>query len=138
MKYTLLFFLILTLCGNRVAGQVTVTQQDSKTRVSTDSSESKTAATIKNATKIKDSKSENVINIYPNPVIDYFMISDNPNLDKVVIYNIIGRQMRTYKVVEGTKYYVNDLPDGIYIIRLMNANGGTLKTTRLSKTRVRA
>jgi Secretion system C-terminal sorting domain len=89
-------------------------------------------------TKIKDVKTDNNISIYPNPAIDYFMISDNPTIDKVVIYNIIGRQMRSFKAVEGTKYYINDFPEGIYIIRLLNANGGTLKTTRFSKNRIKA
>lgn len=89
-------------------------------------------------TRVKEYRSDNIVNIYPNPVIDYFMLSDNPNVDKAVIYNIIGRQMKNFKVQEGTKYYINDLPDGIYIIRLLNASGGTLKTTRLSKTRIRA
>ncbi len=78
------------------------------------------------------------VSIYPNPAVEYFMISDNSNVEKVVIYNIIGRQMRSYKVTDGTKYYVNDLPDGIYIIRLLHANGTTLKTSRLSKARIKA
>ncbi len=89
-------------------------------------------------TKTKDVKSESNITIYPNPAIDYFMISDNPTVDKIVVYNIIGRQMRSFKAVEGTKYYINDFPEGIYIIRLLNANGGTLKTTRFSKNRIKA
>jgi Secretion system C-terminal sorting domain len=78
------------------------------------------------------------IKIYPNPTTDYFQLSDDDLVDKVVIYNIIGRQMRTYKVTENGKYNVNDLPEGLYIIRLLASNGATVKTIRLSKSRLKA
>jgi Secretion system C-terminal sorting domain len=78
------------------------------------------------------------IRIYPNPTIDYFQITEDDGIDKVVIYNIIGRQMRTYKVTDNGKYNVNDLPEGLYIIRLLSANGATVKTIRLSRSRLKA
>jgi hypothetical protein len=78
------------------------------------------------------------IRIYPNPTTDYFQITDDEGIDKVVIYNIIGRQMRTYKVTDNGKYNVNDLPEGLYIIRLLASNGSTIKTIRLSRTRLKA
>jgi Secretion system C-terminal sorting domain len=90
-------------------------------------------------TRTKDLKDNaNTLRIYPNPTIDYFQLTDNDAVEKVVIYNIIGRQMRSYKAVEGLKYSVNDLPDGLYIIRLLNSYGGTVKTVRLSKSRPKA
>ncbi len=90
--------------------------------------------------KAKDSKLPNDvdINIFPNPAIDFFMLPDNSGVDKIVIYNIIGRQMRSIKTYEGAKYNINDLPEGFYIVRLLNVNGSTIKTIRLNKTRVKA
>jgi hypothetical protein len=91
------------------------------------------------STSTKDPKSTNAIRIYPNPAVDFFMIVDDGDLvDKVVIYNIIGRQMRSYPVTAGSRYTINDLPDGMYIIRLQNASGSTVKTIRLNKARVKA
>jgi Secretion system C-terminal sorting domain len=89
-------------------------------------------------TRTKDLKDNNSLRIYPNPTVEYFQITDNDLVEKLVIYNIIGRQMRAYKAVEGTKYTVNDLPDGLYIIRLLSSNGATVKTVRLSKSRPKA
>ena len=66
------------------------------------------------------------------------LLDDSDVVEKVVIYNIIGRQVKSYKAMENLKYSVNDLPEGIYIIRLQNANGNTLKTIRLNKSRVKA
>ena len=90
-------------------------------------------------TRAKETNASNPnIRIYPNPTIDYFQITEDEGIDKVVIYNIIGRQMRTYKVTENGKYNVNDLPEGLYIIRLLAANGSTVKTIRLSRSRLKA
>ncbi len=75
--------------------------------------------------------------IFPNPATDYFQL-EGEGIDKVMIYNIIGREVRSYKVTEGGKYAVNDLPEGIYIIRLINSNGLPVKTIRLSKSRIKA
>lgn len=79
------------------------------------------------------------VKIYPNPTTDYFMLTDNNDVvDRVVIYNIIGRQVRAYKAVDNFKYSVNDLPEGIYIIRLLNNSGNTVKTIRLNKSKIKA
>ncbi len=96
--------------------------------------------TFATTTKAKDLKviEGADINIYPNPAVDFFMIPENSGVEKIVIYNIIGRQMRSFKAVDGNKYYINDLPEGIYIIRLLNTNGATVKTARLSKNRIKA
>jgi Secretion system C-terminal sorting domain len=90
-------------------------------------------------TRTRDLKDNgNTLRIYPNPSVDFFQITDNDLVEKVVVYNIIGRQMRSYKATDGMKYTVNDLPDGLYIIRLLNSSGATVKTVRLSKSRPKA
>lgn len=85
------------------------------------------------------SKGSTGIRIYPNPTTDYFMVLDHNDLiDKVVIYNIIGRQMKSYKAIDNFKYMIYDLPEGIYIIRLLNGQGNTVKTIRLNKSKAKA
>lgn len=85
------------------------------------------------------SKTNTGISVYPNPITDYFMVSDNNDIvEKVVVYNIIGRQVKSYKAIDNFKYTMNDLPEGIYIIRLLNAQGGTVKTIRLNKSKSKA
>ena len=83
-------------------------------------------------------KEENLnFKIYPNPTSDYFML-EGDGIDKVVIYNIIGREVRSYKVTEGAKFTVSDLPEGIYIVRLITAAGLPVKTIRLSRSKLKA
>ena len=84
-------------------------------------------------------KSGSSVRIYPNPTTDYFMLSDNSDVvERVIIYNIIGRQVKSYKAIDNFKYTVNDLPEGIYIIRLLNNSSNTVKTIRLNKSKVKA
>jgi hypothetical protein len=79
------------------------------------------------------------VRIYPNPVIDYFSIIDDNNVvETVAIYNMIGRQVRTFKASEEAKYNIGDLPDGMYLIRFYSANGVMVKILRINKMRVRA
>ena len=76
----------------------------------------------------------NDIRVYPNPAIDYIMVTENDNIDKVWIYNILGKRVKSYKV-EGseTKYDIRDLPKGMYIVRLINHNGDLVMTSRVNK-----
>ncbi len=84
-------------------------------------------------------KNSNTVRIYPNPTTDYFMLDDSTDIvERVVIYNIIGRQVKSYKALDNFKYSINDLPEGIYIIRLLNNGGNTVKTIRLNKSKVKA
>jgi hypothetical protein len=91
-------------------------------------------------TNLRDySKTSTGIRVFPNPTVDYFMLSDNGDVvERIVIYNIIGRQMKSYKALDNFKYTVNDLPEGIYIVRLLNKGGNTVKTIRLNKSKSKA
>jgi Secretion system C-terminal sorting domain len=86
------------------------------------------------------SKNNASVKIFPNPATDYFSIQDDYDaVDRVVVYNMIGRVMKNYVVNSTTtKYTLNDLPEGLYIIRLLNARGGTVKTVRLNKAKAKA
>ena len=93
-------------------------------------------------TSTKDVAKNNAgIKIYPNPATDYFSIQDDYDaVDKVIVYNMIGRAVKNYTVNNnsGNKYTLNDLPEGLYIIRLLNSRGATIKTVRLNKAKAKA
>lgn len=94
-------------------------------------------------TSTKDAAKSNAsVKIYPNPATDYFSIQDDYDVvDKVIVYNMIGRVVKNYTVSNnnnGAKYTLNDLPEGLYIIRLLNNKGATVKTLRLNKAKAKA
>ena len=76
----------------------------------------------------------NSFSISPNPVEDAFTLSGNTSgVGKVVLYNIIGKVVRSYNANGNTRFDVSDLTDGIYLVRLEDRSGRALKTLRLVK-----
>ena len=73
------------------------------------------------------------IAIFPNPTTDYFKINSNRDIQKVVVFNLIGRELRSFDAEEDSKYSVGDLPNGMYLIQLLGADNKVLTTQRLQK-----
>ena len=54
------------------------------------------------------------------------------NVAKVGIFNIVGKEVRSYRHNPGNTYEIDDLSRGIYIVRMLDAEE-TIKSIRLSK-----
>lgn len=78
------------------------------------------------------------LRVFPNPTTDYIELSGNSGLvDRLIVYNLIGRQIRTFNAVNGGRYQMYDLPAGMYLVSLVNNKEGVLKTLRVSKRTIR-
>lgn len=77
------------------------------------------------------------LTVFPNPTADYFNIRGGNGVDRVVLYNVLGREMRSFNVAPGQRYYIGDLPNGLYLASMVNDNKGIVKTLRLKKSSVR-
>jgi len=77
------------------------------------------------------------LRIFPNPSSDYFALSNAKGVSRIVLYNIVGRAVRTFEAAEGRKYNISDLPDGIYLASLENQRGEAMRTMRISKRSLR-
>ena len=73
------------------------------------------------------------IQLYPNPAIEYFSLTNAGRVNQIVMYNMLGRQIRNFDVNPANRYDVSDLPGGIYMVTLLDRNGALIKTMRLSK-----
>lgn len=80
---------------------------------------------------------ERDLRMYPNPATDYFELTNTEYVDELIIYNRIGRQVASYRVTPGDRYPVYQLPDGIYLVSLINYDYGILRTLRLGKRGIR-
>ena len=87
---------------------------------------------INNTTAVKDANLTK-LTVYPNPTTEYFKVTDIPGLKDIQLYNIIGNKVKTFEAAPQKQYYVGDLTDGIYLVRLESASGKVIKTIRLSK-----
>jgi hypothetical protein len=73
------------------------------------------------------------LTIYPNPTVDKFMVNNTKSLNRMEIYNIAGKKMKSFKVVTGQEYHVEELKNGLYLVRMLDRNDKVLKVIRLSK-----
>ena len=72
------------------------------------------------------------LTVYPNPTSDYFQISDLPGLRYIELFNIVGNKTKSFEAAPARQYFVGDLSEGMYLVRLMDSSKKILKTVRLS------
>lgn len=73
------------------------------------------------------------IKIFPNPATDYIELSQNDKVSKVIVFNLVGKEMKRFDAGEGQRYNVSDLPKGLYLVQLVDKSGQTIITQRVSK-----
>ena len=111
MRAALLFFLFIALLGGTFA-QVTAPRTDDA---------------ITKEVALRE------LRVYPNPTDDDFSVRGDVDFDEVVVYNIIGKKVKTYNRTASNKYSLRDMPDGMYFISIVDQNSGVLKTLRINK-----
>lgn len=92
--------------------------------------------TISGASSVDEAAIQN-LRIFPNPSSDYFALTSSKGIQRIELYNIVGRMVRSFDVVEGRKYYIANLPDGMYMAGMIGNNGKVLRTMRISKRSLR-
>ena len=88
---------------------------------------------ISNSVSVEENSASAKLTVFPNPTSDFFQVSDIAGLKSIDIYNIVGSKVRSYDAAPQKQYYVGDMNDGIYLIRLVSSSKKVLKTIRLSK-----
>lgn len=71
--------------------------------------------------------------LYPNPVTDYFGVTDNDNVKQIAVVNLLGRRVKTFDYNRGERYLISDLPQGVYLVQFIGKNNRVLSTQRMSK-----
>ncbi|MBP7699795.1 MAG: T9SS type A sorting domain-containing protein [Saprospiraceae bacterium] len=78
------------------------------------------------------------IKVFPNPSTDYFALENGDDVKRIAVSNILGRQVKTFNAIDGTRYDISNLSDGIYLVSLFDKNNRTIKTLRLAVRNPRA
>lgn len=71
--------------------------------------------------------------IYPNPASEYFEVTGGDKVDHIILYNMVGRVVRSFQAYDKRRYFINELPDGLYLVSFVSLDKGVLRTSRLSK-----
>ncbi|MFN8337653.1 MAG: T9SS type A sorting domain-containing protein [Saprospiraceae bacterium] len=73
------------------------------------------------------------IKVYPNPTVDYFQITNGLNIRKVVVYNMFGKEVKSYFHYNNAQHEVSDLKSGMYIVKLLDERNKVIKSIKLHK-----
>ena len=98
-------FTLTDLCGNNISKQVTFT--------------------VENTLGVESEFIEE-IKIFPNPAINSVTISGLKSDSKVLIYDILGKQVKNLSVQNKVAFGL-DLPSGIYLIKIFENEKSTIK-----------
>lgn len=74
-----------------------------------------------------------LISLFPNPTNDVFQISNDKDVKRVGIYNIVGKQVKSFEHEAGSVHDISDFEKGMYLVRLFDKQENNLKVIRLSK-----
>jgi hypothetical protein len=77
------------------------------------------------------------IQAYPNPSLGTFALTENPLVRQVRVFNVLGEQVASFQHSNGHTHDISALPDGLYVLGLLNAQGELLKSVRLTRQSVR-
>ena len=73
------------------------------------------------------------VKLFPNPTSDYFTITDNPYVESIQIFNIVGKHMAITPFRNGDAINVSSLPIGLYLVRMLDDDGDVLKNGKVGK-----
>lgn len=76
---------------------------------------------------------KSTLQIFPNPADNFIGVSANEEIKKIMVYNLVGREMKKFDAIKGKTYFVGDLPKGIYLVQLLGSKNKILRTQRVSK-----
>ena len=74
---------------------------------------------------IEDNLLLNSINVYPNPASDIIHISSSINIEKIKMFDVLGKQVLTS--YENKELKVDHLQSGLYFLKLFTNNGSATK-----------
>ncbi|WP_367392172.1 T9SS type A sorting domain-containing protein [Lewinella sp. LCG006] len=72
------------------------------------------------------------LQVFPNPAVDYIQVSTNQAVERIAVFNLAGREIKAFTYRTEDKYYVGDLPKGMYLVQLVGAQNSRIGTRRIS------
>ena len=73
------------------------------------------------------------LKVLPNPTYGTFELSNATLVDRVEVYNVVGKLMRSFNDTNNNVFDIGDLQKGLYVVSMLSDEGKILKTVRVSK-----
>mgnify|MGYP001196739178 CR=1 FL=1 len=72
-----------------------------------------------------------LLELFPNPATNYFQIGNGGLVDRVDIFNLLGKNVKTVFRNDAAQYEISELNAGIYLVKMYDANRKLIKTVKL-------
>jgi hypothetical protein len=74
------------------------------------------------------------LSVFPNPAIDNISVYDNNDVvSQIIVFNLVGKKMKTFEHIKGEYHYVGDLPKGVYLVQMIDKSKRILTTQKIDK-----
>ena len=74
------------------------------------------------------------IQVFPNPATSYFGITEIDGVEKILVFNLVGRKMKQFQgIAKDKRYFIGDLPRGMYLVQMLDKQSKVITTRRISK-----
>lgn len=76
----------------------------------------------------------NPIQVFPNPATSYIGITEADGVQKILVFNLVGRKMKQFEdIAKDRQYFIGDLAKGMYLVQLLDQQNKVITTRRVSK-----
>lgn len=89
---------------------------------------------ISESVSTKDLNILNNLKVYPNPATDYFQLANATGVKKIIIYNMFGKEVKSYFHYSNAQHEISELKTGMYIVKLLNDKNKVIKSVKLNKS----
>jgi Secretion system C-terminal sorting domain len=74
------------------------------------------------------------LSVFPNPAIDNISVYDNNDVvSQIIVFNLVGKKMKTFEHIKGEYHYIGDLPKGVYLVQMIDKSKRILTTQKIDK-----
>ena len=74
------------------------------------------------------------LSVFPNPTTENISVQDNADaVGQIVVFNLLGKKIKSFEASKGEHYYVGDLTKGVYLVQLVGRNKQVVKTQKIEK-----
>jgi len=73
------------------------------------------------------------IRVFPNPATEYFQITNGSAIKKVVLYNMFGKEVKTFFHYSNAQHEISELKTGMYIVKMIDEKNKVIKSLKLNK-----
>jgi Secretion system C-terminal sorting domain len=75
------------------------------------------------------------LSVYPNPAIDYIFVKDanRDDISNLFVFNLVGKRVKEFDYQKGERYYVGDLPKGMFLVQIIDKDKRIITTQKIDK-----